>query len=152
MAILDKFYKIIPRIKTATGYVQYVFRAKDVRMEDNTDLETKIIDMDSKITNIPNKNLHFYAFTLVTKPSGSSVKITTLSKMKELFGENVNVRNCGAIVMNGDGTANTTHVEGVTWQSSVLYAIFNQNTSANIRITGLIYYYDGDILENAALS
>ena len=51
MAILDKVHKIIPRIKTAAGYIQYAFRAKDVRMEDNTDLETKITEINNNLIN-----------------------------------------------------------------------------------------------------
>lgn len=55
MAILDKVHKIIPRIKTAAGYIQYAFRAKDVRMEDNTDLETKITEINNNLINLNNK-------------------------------------------------------------------------------------------------
>lgn len=52
MAILDKVHKIIPRIKTAAGYIQYAFRAKDVRMEDNTDLETKITEINNNLIHV----------------------------------------------------------------------------------------------------
>ena len=56
MAILDKVHKIIPRIKTAAGYIQYAFRAKDVRMEDNTDLETKITEINNNLINLNGNN------------------------------------------------------------------------------------------------
>lgn len=54
MAILDKIHKVIPRIKTATGYIQYAFRAQDVYMEDNTDLETKITEIDNTTEELKN--------------------------------------------------------------------------------------------------
>ena len=46
MAILDKIHKVIPHIETTAGYIKYAFRAQDVLMEDNTDLETKITEID----------------------------------------------------------------------------------------------------------
>lgn len=49
MAILDKIHKVIPYIETAAGYIKYAFRAQDVLMEDNTDLETKIKDLVNRL-------------------------------------------------------------------------------------------------------
>ena len=87
-------------------------------------------------TNI--NRIRFYPFTKVIKASGSSVQLYTLDQLKTIFGS-ANIHNTGAFVMNGDGSACGVHIDGVTWKSSILYAVFNTSFSGTVRITGALY-------------
>lgn len=71
----------------------------------------------------------------------SSALITTITKINSLFGiTDATPQNSGAVIMNGDGNADSLHAEGVTWQGENLYAAFNKNVNGRFRITGLLYY------------
>lgn len=48
MAILDLKKKIEPYVKTATGYVKQMLSSKHVVMEDGTDLETTVTELNRK--------------------------------------------------------------------------------------------------------
>lgn len=59
MAILSTVKKIIPYLKTATGYVLYRLSSQAVEMDDGTILQDKIESMDSTInTKAPNSHSH----------------------------------------------------------------------------------------------
>lgn len=50
MAILDLKKKIEPYVKTATGYVKQMLSSKHVVMENGTDLETTVTELNRKLT------------------------------------------------------------------------------------------------------
>lgn len=87
-------------------------------------------------------NVRFIFFTMTPYGSGnSSALITTIAKINSLFGiTDATPQNSGAVIMNGDGNADSLHAEGVTWQGENLYAVFNKNVNGRFRITGLFYY------------
>ena len=59
MAILSTVKKIIPYLKTTTGYVLYRLSSQAVEMDDGTILQDKIESMDSTInTKAPNSHSH----------------------------------------------------------------------------------------------
>lgn len=77
--------------------------------------------------------------------------ITSLANLKKIFGDAVTIMNSGAIVMNGDGDATDAHFQGATWQNNRLYATFSSSMNKNIRVTGLIYYAPGTVLNNGSI-
>ena len=87
-------------------------------------------------------NARFIPFTMTqTGANNSSALITNITKINSLFGvTDAGPRNSGAVIMNGDGNADSLHAEGVTWQGDNLYAVFNKNVNGRFRITGLLYY------------
>lgn len=90
--------------------------------------------------------MHFKPFTIIKKVNGSSsCAIFTLNEIKSNYFPNANSKNCGCICMNGDGVATSAHFEGVTWYNTDLYVVFSSQVNTQIRCTGFLYYYDGEI-------
>ena len=97
-------------------------------------------------------DVQFKPFSITGNPAGgNSLVITSLTNLKKIFGDAVTIMNSGAIVMNGDGGATDAHFQGVTWQNNRLYAPFSQSMNKNIRVTGLIYYVPGTVLNNGSI-
>lgn len=96
-------------------------------------------------------DVQFKPFSITGNPAGgNSLFITSLTNLKKIFGDAVTIMNSGAIVMNGDGGATDAHFQGATWQNNSLYAPFSQSMNKNIRVTGLIYYAPGTVLNNGS--
>lgn len=94
-------------------------------------------------------DVQFKPFSITGNPAGgNSLVITSLTNLKKIFGYAVTTMNSGAVVMNGDGGATDAHFQGATWQNNRLYATFNASMNKNIRVTGLIYYAPGTVLNN----
>lgn len=74
--------------------------------------------------------------------------VTRGTNLKKIFGDAVTTMNSGAVVMNGDGGATDAHFQNATWQNNRLYATFSSSMNKNIRVTGLIYYAPGTVLDN----
>jgi len=47
----------------------------------------------------------------------------------------------GVFLVNGDGNAASTHIEGATWSSGGLYAVFDPAHKGNIRINYVLMYF-----------
>ena len=94
-------------------------------------------------------DVQFKPFSITGNPSGgNSLVITSLTNLKKIFGDAVTTMNSGAVVMNGDGGATDAHFQNATWQNNRLYATFSLSMNKNIRVTGLIYYAPGTVLDN----
>ena len=94
-------------------------------------------------------DVQFKPFSITGNPAGGdSLVITSLTNLKKIFGDAVTTMNSGAVVMNGDGGATDAHFQGATWQNNRLYATSNASMNKNIRVTGLIYYAPGTVLNN----
>lgn len=106
--------------------------------QSNKDLSNKLTELNGNYAN----NVRFIFFTMTPYGTGnSSALITTITKINSLFGiTDATPQNSGAVIMNGDGNADSLHAEGVTWQGENLYAVFNKNVNGRFRITGLLYY------------
>lgn len=106
--------------------------------QSNKDLSNKLTELNGNYAN----NVRFIFFTMTPYGTGnSSALITTITKINSLFGiTDATPQNSGAVIMNGDGNADSLHAEGVTWQGENLYAVFNKNVNGRFRITGLFYY------------
>lgn len=106
--------------------------------QSNKDLSNKLTELNGNYAN----NVRFIPFTMTPSGTGnSSAFITNIAKINSLFGiTDATQQNSGAVIMNGDGNADSLHAEGVTWQGENLYAVFNKNVNGRFRITGLLYY------------
>lgn len=97
-------------------------------------------------------DVQFKPFSITGNPAGgNSLVITSLANLKKIFGDAVTIMNSGAIVMNGDGGATDAHFQGATWQNNRLYATLSSSMNKNIRVTGLIYYVPGTVLDNGSI-
>ena len=116
---------------------------------------TEVKKMLSVLPNVAELNskmmadVQFKPFSITGNPSGgNSLVITSLTNLKKIFGDAVTTMNSGAVVMNGDGGATDAHFQNATWQNNRLYATFSSSMNKNIRVTGLIYYAPGTVLDN----
>ena len=116
---------------------------------------TEVKKMLSVLPNVAELNskmmadVQFKPFSITGNPSGgNSLVITSLTNLKKIFGDAVTTMNSGAVVMNGDGGATDAHFQNATWQNNRLYATFSLSMNKNIRVTGLIYYAPGTVLNN----
>lgn len=76
MAILDLKKKIEPYVKTATGYVKQMLSSKHVVMEDGTDLETTVTEL--------NRNMPIVVpFTVPTFNASENSKLITVTIPKQ---------------------------------------------------------------------
>lgn len=111
----------------------------------NEELEKELVSLNSKMM----ADVQFKPFSITGNPSGgNSLVITSLTNLKKIFGDAVTTMNSGAVVMNGDGGATDAHFQNATWQNNRLYATFSSSMNKNIRVTGLIYYAPGTVLDN----
>lgn len=111
----------------------------------NEELEKELESLNSKMM----ADVQFKPFSITGNPSGgNSLVITSLTNLKKIFGDAVTTMNSGAVVMNGDGGATDVHFQNATWQNNRLYATFSSSMNKNIRVTGLIYYAPGTVLDN----
>lgn len=72
---------------------------------------------------------------------GTSVQVWSNSSFKSTFGKEFSTTTGDIVVfMNGDANGSDAHIEGSTYTSSGLYAVFDRtvSTSTNIRINFLI--------------
>lgn len=96
--------------------------------------------------------MQFNPFSITGNPAGgNSLVITSLTNLKKIFGDAVTTMNSGAVIMNGDGDATDAHFQNATWQNNRLYATFSSSMNKNIRVTGLIYYAPGTVLNNGSI-
>ena len=108
-------------------------------------LQKEFAELNSKMM----ADVQFKPFSITGNPSGgNSLVITSLTNLKKIFGDAVTTMNSGAVVMNGDGGATDAHFQNATWQNNRLYATFSSSMNKNIRVTGLIYYAPGTVLDN----
>lgn len=108
-------------------------------------LQKEFAELNSKMM----ADVQFKPFSITGNPSGgNSLVITSLTNLKKIFGDAVTTMNSGAVVMNGDGGATDAHFQNATWQNNRLYATFSLSMNKNIRVTGLIYYAPGTVLDN----
>ena len=97
-------------------------------------------------------DVQFKPFSITGNPAGgNSLVITSLTNLKKIFGDTVTIMNSGAVIMNGDGGATDAHFQNATWQNNRLYATFSSSMNKNIRVTGLIYYAPGTVLDNGSI-
>lgn len=114
----------------------------------NEELEKELASLNSKMM----ADVQFKPFSITGNPAGgNSLVITSLANLKKIFGDAVTIMNSGAIVMNGDGGATDAHFQGATWQNNRLYATLSSSMNKNIRVTGLIYYVPGTVLDNGSI-
>ncbi len=74
--------------------------------------------------------------------ASDSVKVWSGSSFKEKFGRDFDAGGGdGAVFMNGDGKANSVHVDGSTYDSGDLYAILSSasGASASLRLNYLVW-------------
>lgn len=96
--------------------------------------------------------VQFNPFSITGNPAGgNSLVITSLTNLKKIFGDAVTTMNSGAVIMNGDGDATDAHFQNATWQNNRLYATFSSSMNKNIRVTGLIYYAPGTVLDDGSI-
>lgn len=118
------------------GYLVDAMLAKELKNDVNT-LQKTVTNLNNQVEN----DTKFIPFTITpTVSNSSSYQIASVSKMKQIFGNDAGVVNSGAIIMNGDGNASPVHFEGATWQGDKLYCVFAGTVNTGIRITGLLYY------------
>ena len=100
--------------KLAAGYIQYAFRAKDVRMEDNTDLETKITEINNNLIERKHSVMigkwgSSWNLSTTAKNIGSSKQIVDDTCYKTTTGENatVTIKQSGlyCVTMYAQGSA-----------------------------------------------
>lgn len=160
MAILDKVHKIIPRIKTAAGYIQYAFRAKDVRMEDNTDLETKITEINNNlikrvddVSGIGGEYVETYEIlngkfkivfgsNVVAPPSSTAgyVLLFSEAQLTKLLGENFSMYCLTPIVWNGAASDNLTHLYNAENWKNNLYVYYYPVNASLLRVNYMLIY------------
>lgn len=77
--------------------------------------------------------------TKVVTPSGSSVTLFTNAQINSLLGvTGSDSINTAVFVSNGDGAANSAHVDGCTYLNGEWKATLDRSTTAPIRINYLV--------------
>ena len=94
--------------------------------------------------------MHFKAFSVVKTMTndGTSIDLFTIADIKKYFPK-ANAHTCGIFCINGDGKASPEHFDGAVWLDNTLYVTFSSLIKAKtkIRLTGLLYYCDRDLIE-----
>ena len=127
MAILDTVKKIIPYIKTATGYVLYRWSSQAVEMDDGTLLQDKIESMDSEIDGKANTS-HTHTATQITGLTASRAMVSDGSGRPAVSNVTATELNCL------DGATSNIQDQINTLNSNLI--------GLNGKITRIVYKHD----------
>ena len=80
---------------------------------------------------------------VLTSTGGTSVKVFTIDELNTLFGvEDCSATNTACFFANGDGSAQSVHIEGATYLNSAWNAVFNdKSTAGNFRVNYMAIYF-----------
>lgn len=71
----------------------------------------------------------------------TSYRIFTLDEIQSFMGvTDRDTRKFFVFVMNGDGSAKDTHIDGCTWSGTNLFAVFDKQSTGNMRINFAVIY------------
>ena len=138
---------------SGTFYVKNVKLERGSRNSDFTpapeDVDNKINELDNKITsqtvNVSSvNNMRFAVGTKVlTATAGTSIKVFSISELNELFGvSDCSATNTTCYFANGDGRAQSVHVDGATYLNNAWNAVFSDKANVgNFRINYTVIYF-----------
>ena len=80
---------------------------------------------------------------VLTSTGGTSVKVFTIDELNTLFGvEDCSATNTACFFANGDGSAQSVHIDGDTYLNSAWNAVFNdKSTAGNFRVNYMAIYF-----------
>ena len=80
---------------------------------------------------------------VLTSTGGTSVKVFTIDELNTLFGvEDCSATNTACFFANGDGSAQSVHIDGATYLNSAWNAVFNdKSTAGNFRVNYMAIYF-----------
>lgn len=120
--------------------------ANSIATDDNISLENVLKNHENAINA---RKAYINSGTMVVQQTADSAAMHYWSNIRQAFYDDFgfwpeNNMNLGVIVVNGDTTANPTHIEGATWlggSDPLLYAVFDRNLNAAIRINYQYIYF-----------
>ncbi|MGN1193821.1 MAG: phage tail spike protein [Dorea sp.] len=80
---------------------------------------------------------------VLTATGGTSIKVFTIDELNTLFGvEDCSATNTACFFANGDGNAQSVHIDGATYLNSAWNAVFNdKSTAGNFRVNYMAIYF-----------
>lgn len=162
MAILDTVKKFGLRIKTATGYITYKLGSEFVQMDNGKDLQTAFDDLNDELNSKIEENntvnfvpstytdsngtilkIHSGVKVLPASSSSSSKVLFTRQQLYDIFETSSGFPNrfC-CVATNGDGSANSAHIEGTTCINGELRIVLNTGTANAIRVIFTVFYWE----------
>ena len=80
---------------------------------------------------------------VLTSTGGTSIKVFTIDELNALFGvDDCSAANTACFFANGDGSAQSVHIDGATYLNSAWNAVFNdKSTAGNFRVNYMAIYF-----------
>lgn len=80
---------------------------------------------------------------VLTSTGGTSIKVFTIDELNALFGvDDCSAANTACFFANGDGGAQSVHIDGATYLNSAWNAVFNdKSTAGNFRVNYMAIYF-----------
>ena len=80
---------------------------------------------------------------VLTSTGGTSIKVFTIDELNALFGvDDCSAENTACFFANGDGSAQSVHIDGATYLNSAWNAVFNdKSTAGNFRVNYMAIYF-----------
>ena len=80
---------------------------------------------------------------VLTSTGGTSIKVFTIDDLNALFGvDDCSAANTACFFANGDGSAQSVHIDGATYLNSAWNAVFNdKSTAGNFRVNYMAIYF-----------
>lgn len=136
----------IEYIKDSTG--KEFILANSIATDNNESLETVLKNHENAINA---RKAYINSGTMVVQQTNVSAAMHNWEDIRRAFHDDFgfwpeNNMNLGVVVVNGDAAANQTHIEGATWvrhdaQNLFIYAVFDRNMNAAIRINYQYIYF-----------
>ena len=80
---------------------------------------------------------------VLTSTGGTSIKVFTIDELNALFGvDDCSATNTACFFANGDGSAQSVHIDGATYLNSAWNAVLNdKSTAGNFRVNYMAIYF-----------
>lgn len=80
---------------------------------------------------------------VLTSTGGTSIKVFTIDELNALFGvDDCSAANTACFFANGDGSAQSVHIDGATYLNSAWNAVLNdKSTAGNFRVNYMAIYF-----------
>lgn len=142
---MPRTQKEIEYIKDSAG--KEFILANSIATDNNESLETVLKNHENAI-NV--RKAYINSGTMVVQQTSNASAMHSWDNIRQAFHDEFgfwpeNNMNLGVVLVNGDDAANQTHIEGATWAGGgpnlMLYAVFDRNMNAAIRINYQYIYF-----------
>lgn len=153
--ILDEIYKVEPYLTSAAGNTKLMLSSNAVRMNDGTTVEKKISNInsniDNRLTNVQKVKAGIKVININSSGANYVVVFTNKEINSLLEVDDSSSSNTMVTFANGNGAAQSVHIQGATYQNNIWYAVMDSGSvKGDIQINYVIHYFGTSTSEDTS--